>query len=386
LQTVNTAALPTPPVQTALLPSSPQWLSLGALVVLGHAWLLSGSWEFAAQTPPLPPGSFQTRSIAAQVAPAAPPKALPATRVAAETKAAPKPKRAAEPQPAQRSGQTDNNQAQAQNSSATPVATENLEQNQQTAPENTAQVAINSVANTDAINTPSAVQTAPQAPNSSKGPPAYVLGPVAVPPPQQLAYAASAVRDGRTYHANGELTWQHDGQRYQARLYTSLLFWAREFSSVGQMGSWGLEPERYGDKTNRRERAAHFERDSGRISFSNNRPGAQLESGAQDRLSTILQLASVLAGAPDKYPLGSSISLQMASTGEAQQVSFNLLGLETIELPQGAGQALKLTRSPRAGREYEEQLELWLLPERGYMPARIKFTQANGDYLDMVLR
>ena len=42
--------------------------------------------------------------------------------------------------------------------------------------------------------------------------------------------------------------------------------------------------------------------------------------------------------------------------------------------------ALKLVRMPN--KDYGQKVELWLAPELGFLPARIKLTFANGDYLD----
>jgi hypothetical protein len=37
-------------------------------------------------------------------------------------------------------------------------------------------------------------------------------------------------------------------------------------------------------------------------------------------------------------------------------------------------------RNPR--REFDQRVELWLAPALGYLPARIRITEANGDYID----
>jgi hypothetical protein len=355
--------------------------------LLVHAWLLAGSWEFAASAPTLAAGGFQTRSVQA------PPNAVQAPTFAAPKPVSPPARSAPAPKPAAKPAALARKPEFAPAPAPTPAEpasqTANVAFNQPNAGENRASDATNTVAGTDALATPTSAQTAAPAgpePNPPRAAPAYVLGPVAVPAPQNLAYKVSALRGGQNYFADGELTWQHDGQRYEARLQASLLWFSREFSSTGQLGAWGLEPARYADKTNRRERAAHFQRESNKISFSNNRPSATLDPGAQDRMSAILQLASLLAGAPDKYPVGGTISLQMASAGDASPVSFSVQGHETMAFAQGNASVLKLARNPRAGREFEEQVELWLMPERAYMPARIKLTQANGDFLDLVLR
>lgn len=35
---------------------------------------------------------------------------------------------------------------------------------------------------------------------------------------------------------------------------------------------------------------------------------------------------------------------------------------------------------------YDQKAELWLAPDMGYLPVRIKITQANGDFADLRLR
>ena len=57
---------------------------------------------------------------------------------------------------------------------------------------------------------------------------------------------------------------------------------------------------------------------------------------------------------------------------------------ETLNLPAGALPTLKLQRQPR--RDYDQKSELWLAPDMGYLPVRIKITQANGDFADLRLR
>ena len=43
----------------------------------------------------------------------------------------------------------------------------------------------------------------------------------------------------------------------------------------------------------------------------------------------------------------------------------------------------KLLRLPR--RDYDQKAELWLAPDLGYVPVRIRLTQANGDFADLRL-
>lgn len=198
--------------------------------------------------------------------------------------------------------------------------------------------------------------------------------------PAQVRYEVSGKAKGFPYFARGHLLWQHDGQRYQLRLEVGLpLLGARSQTSAGELNAQGLAPTRFGDK-NKTELAAHFERDKGLVTFSANTPASPLLPGAQDRLSLFMQLAAQLAGAPQRYPVGTVIDLPTVSAREAEIWSFVVDGEERIALPLGEVQALHLRRLPR--REYDQRIDLWFAPSQSYLPVRIRLQQANGDEID----
>jgi Protein of unknown function (DUF3108) len=207
--------------------------------------------------------------------------------------------------------------------------------------------------------------------------------PVHIPPPVRLDFEVSGQAKKFQYSARAELLWQHDGQHYQARQEIKVLFLgARTQTSEGDITAAGLRPRRFGDRA-RSEQAAHFDYAQHRITFSANTPEAVLVPGTQDRLSVFLQLGALLAAAPERYPVGTRISVATASARAADVWSFTIEGEETLELPVGATQALKLERLPR--RDYDQKAELWLAPALGYLPVRIRLTQTNGDFADLRL-
>ena len=210
--------------------------------------------------------------------------------------------------------------------------------------------------------------------------------PTAARPPAsaRLSYAVQGQARQLSYHAWAELLWQHDGQRYDARLEVgAFLLGSRVQTSSGQIGSDGLLPQRFGDKT-RNELAAHFQRDKGVISFSANTPEVPLLLGAQDRLSVVLQLSALLAADPQRYPPGTMLSFQTASQREAEVWQFEVERPELLELPYGSLHTVKLSRKPR--REFDQLIELWFAPELGYLPVRLRITNANGDRVDQQLK
>ena len=205
-----------------------------------------------------------------------------------------------------------------------------------------------------------------------------------VPGSVRLKYNVAGTKDQLNYSARAELQWLQDGSTYEARLEVgAFLIGSRTFTSTGRMTSDGLAPLRYSDKT-RSELAAHFDYDKQRVTFSANTPEAALQSGAQDRVSVFVQLGSMLAAAPDKYPAGTSLSVQIIGPRATEIWVVTVDGDEKLNLPGGELTAVKFTRGVRS--EFDLKTEFWLAPALGFLPARIRFTQANGDLLDLVWR
>ena len=119
------------------------------------------------------------------------------------------------------------------------------------------------------------------------------------------------------------------------------------------------------------------------MSFSANTPDVVLLPGMQDRLSLFMQLAALVAADPTQFPSGTHITVPTVSARDADTWVFNVDGLEDLNLSTGTVSTLKLTRAPRA--EHDTQVEIWMAPSLHYLPARIRITQANGDYVDQQL-
>lgn len=203
---------------------------------------------------------------------------------------------------------------------------------------------------------------------------------LAIPGSVRLQYAVNGQLRGQSWSVNGQLLWRHDGSEYEARLeYSAPLLPSRSQRSTGRITAEGLAPQRFADKS-RTEQATHFQRDSDMLVFSNNTPRQPLLPGAQDRLSVILQLASMLAAEPAKFPAGTEILLPTVGTRGSQDWLFTVEGDEVLDLPGGRVASRKLIRRPRG--EYDIRVELWLGTSMDYVPVRIRLTQPNGDYVD----
>lgn len=343
---------------TAAPPLRPLVLLTGA-VVLAHVLLLQAApaqWGVATDTPvtlrPLITRSIEIKPPSPQTAPAAPPPLRRPARPSASISQANVPPALLSP-------------AQAAIESIAIPAPE-------PAPPEVPQVSTASVP----VPAPAA-EPAPTAPVAT----ARALS---IPGSTRLKYSMTGRSRNMDYHALAQLDWQQDGEAYQLGMVVSAFgLGERSMTSKGSLTGDGLAPTRFLDKS-RSERAAHFQPDKGKITFSANTPDVPWQAGAQDRASVFVQLASLLAGDPTKYPPGSSISLYTAGPTAADTWTFVVEAEEKLKLPAGEFVAIKLARKPQ--RDYDQTVEVWLAPAIGWLPVRTRITQQNGDFVDQQLR
>ena len=334
-------------------------LALTALVLLVHLALLQGRPLTLGLSQPQVLRPLITRSIELAATPptlVAAAVAHPLMRPAAAPARAPRPAPAQAPSPGAASAVTPQ----------PPVVPEAAELAAPTPPE-TAEVQVP----VDA--TPPDPAPAPRSPRDQL----VVASAYSVPGSVRLKYSVSANRF--PFGANAELLWKQDGAQYEARLSFSVFGQTRVQNSRGQVTPQGLAPIRFSDKF-RSEVAAHFNREQGKVTFSANTPDVPLLAGAQDHLSILVQLAAMLAGDPGHYPAATTLSFQAIGPREADTWLFAIENTEKLDLPGGELNTLKVVRNPR--KEFDQRVELWLAPALGYLPARIRITEANGDSID----
>lgn len=344
--------------QAPALPARPL-IALTSLVVLAHVLLLQAAplaWGPVPDPQATAPRPFITRTLVIKPEPA----------VASAPAAAP-----VRPRPVRRRA---------------PVSQENrapaLDLQAPSAIESIASPTVDSTAPVDPQSPPP--EATATAPVEAAPPLAGASTALTIPGSVRLKYAMTGRSKNMDYSAFAQLDWLQDGQTYDAKMVVSALFLgSRSMTSSGRITADGLAPTRFLDKS-RSERAAHFEEDKGKISFSANTPDAPWLRGAQDRLSVFLQLGSLLAGAPASYPVGSNVSLYTAGPREADTWTFTVESEETLQLPAGEAATLKLTRKPQ--RDYDQTVEIWFAPSMSYLPVRSRITQQNGDFVDQQLR
>lgn len=189
------------------------------------------------------------------------------------------------------------------------------------------------------------------------------------------------------YKTTAQLDWLPQGQRYEAAQEVQIpIVGTRRQSSLGTIGPTGLQPEIFLDRA-RRENSTTFDAQAGQILFSRRNTPATWAAGTQDRLSVFFQVAGMVAAAPQRYPAGTRITVQAASSSRVAPWTFTVRDTETLQLPAGRIPALKLEHSSESGQAEGIQSALWLAPSLQYLPVRIRMVEDEGrDELDLKLQ
>lgn len=208
--------------------------------------------------------------------------------------------------------------------------------------------------------------------------------PTRVPPSTVLTF------DLRRGAASGgaRLSWQLEGERYALQLLAFMPHGREvEQHSQGAFDAAGLAPLRLADRRRGRDvRAANFQREQGKITFSGPRWQLPLTEGSQDRVSWLVQLVAIAGGAPGGLREGSEVAMWVVGArGGASHWRFEMRGHQSLATPGGAMDTLWLVREP--AHPYDMRVEVWLDPMHGHWPLRLLQTQVpGGEPLEWTLR
>jgi hypothetical protein len=363
--------------QITTLPRRQHLLALGLLVAALHLFLLISSthfWRLQDESPKT--GPLQTRVLHTEIVKPdnEPTEKPPSTAIAKPPIPVPQPI-------ASKPNNTDAGM-QATASAALPAPPDSANELPSTTEFQTEEV-------TSAAPQPPALEppaeTSPQ--KATQAPLAQWAKLVNFPDNTQINYRLTGQERGLTYHATGALKWQVKAgddltKSYEAELRVrAFLVGNRVWRSVGQLSEGGLAPKRYSDSW-RGERAAHFETDQQKISFSGNLPSAPLLPGAQDQVSLFIQMAAAVAS--QNFTTGAELMIQTATARDAVNWTLTYKADEFIEVNGDRLETQRWLCLPRG--KFDSQIEMWLAKSLAGLPARIKISQVSGNFIDMEMR
>jgi len=229
---------------------------------------------------------------------------------------------------------------------------------------------------------------APPLPASAPAPPPAAALPelrrykVDMPPPARITLdVARTDADGTEWSGEALLAWQlnQDTYRIQVEAGIRVVFTRVNLvvlNSEGAVAVTGFAPIRMTEKRRGRSlTATHFDWSGNRITFSGSQATYPLLPGAQDKASVPLQLSAIARGDPKQ--LTGDIDIMVGEDRDASVYRFQLVGQEQIDTKLGRLQTWHLTRPPKPG-SYKSRLDIWLAPQHGWYPVRIRNTESSG--------
>ena len=229
--------------------------------------------------------------------------------------------------------------------------------------------------------------SAPATPANPAAQQSAALQKISLPPSADLHYKIRAQQSGLSIDGTGEVQWQVGGGRFsvtsesRANLFGKVL----EAKSVGDVDQFGLAPASFNNKRFRKEATVTtFDRQSRTISFSASAVTYPIKGGEQDRNSVMWQLISVARGAEGKFRAGSEWRFFVAGQRDAEPWIFKVGKTERIRTAMGDVATVHVVRAPPPDAK-GQQLDIWLAPALEWYPARVRFTDPDGEYIEQTL-
>ena len=147
-----------------------------------------------------------------------------------------------------------------------------------------------------------------------------------------------------------------------------------EQESRGQLAPWGLSPMQFVTRRNGEATAdaAEFDPAAGTVRLGRDGSVVEVAQGTQDLLSLFYQLAYI-RGLADGSALG------VVTGRKYERYAIDALGEETLTTPAGEFRTLHLRALT------DTTTEIWLAPEKGYLPVKIRFTDRKGDTFEQIV-
>ena len=207
---------------------------------------------------------------------------------------------------------------------------------------------------------------------------------VSVAPSADLHYTIRAQQSGFALSGAALLTWRSAADTFSIDTETRSPLFGKiiESKSSGAIDSFGLAPASFVEKRFRKDSTTTtFNRSSKTISFSSAAETYPLLGGEQDRNSAIWQLIAVARANAAAFKPNTIWDFFVAGPRDAEAWHFKVINEEKISTAVGEQRAVHLNRAPPPDSK-GQQLDIWLAPDLEWYPVRLRFSDADGDYIE----
>lgn len=211
--------------------------------------------------------------------------------------------------------------------------------------------------------------------------------PVQIPRSAHVTYKATGTVRGVPVDVPSRLVWRHDGTFYESNwIFYHVKAGEKSHYSNGLITPQGLAPLQASYRSPERQEM-RFDHEGERLELKPELAEWKMPPGTQDRLSLIVQLSSLLAAEPERYPPGSSITLPLASANPPSVHEWSFVVGQEEQMVEGmSGKPLRtvhLVHEPT--QDGDTRMELWLAPALEYLPAHVRIIEPDGDSVDFVV-
>ena len=184
-------------------------------------------------------------------------------------------------------------------------------------------------------------------------------------------------------HGSARVLWQREGTRYHTAVEMSAgLLASLSFTSQGDITEGGLKPEVYEENVRGRRRGVRIGED---VRLNNGDRIARPEA-VQDTASQFVELGHRFSTGQVKLVPGAQVNFSMARPGGIDEWTYDVIGEETLHLPRlGPVPTLHLKPRPLSKPRGPISAEIWYAPSLQYLPVRIRITQGNDNYIDLMV-
>ena len=184
-------------------------------------------------------------------------------------------------------------------------------------------------------------------------------------------------------HGSARVLWQREGTRYHTAVEMSAgLLASLSFTSQGDITDGGLRPEVYEENVRGRRRGVRLGED---VRLNNGDRIARPEA-VQDTASQFVELGHRFSTGQVKLVPGAQVNFSMARPGGIDEWTYDVIGEETLHLPRlGPVPTLHLKPRPLSKPRGPISAEIWYAPSLQYLPVRIRITQGNDNYIDLMV-
>jgi hypothetical protein len=208
-----------------------------------------------------------------------------------------------------------------------------------------------------------------------------------LPPSADLTYSIKAQQSGLAINGDALVKWQTTNKTFSVVTETRAMLVGKilDAKSEGAIDEYGLAPAAFTEKRFRKTATtATFNRQTKIISFTESAQTYPIQGGEQDRTSVIWQLVAAARGAPAKFKAGSAWNFFVAGQRDAEPWIFKVIKQEKIRTPQGDISAWHLVKAPPPDAK-GQQLDIWLAPALDWYPVKLRFTDADGEFIEQTL-